>query len=49
VSDFVNIRVEGFFFDKAVILIHKGKGGKSRNVPILPELAQEIRMRWQIS
>jgi integrase/recombinase XerD len=26
-----------------MILINKGKGGKSRYLPILPELAQEIR------
>jgi len=43
VSEFVNIRVEDFFLDEAMILIAKGKGGKSRYVPILPELAQELR------
>jgi integrase/recombinase XerD len=43
VSEFVNIRVEDFFFDEVMILIVKGKGGKSRYVPILPALAQEIR------
>lgn len=43
VSEFVNIRVEDFFFDEAMVLIAKGKGGKSRYVPILPQLAQEIR------
>lgn len=43
VSEFVNIRVEDFFFDEAMLLIAKGKGGKSRYVPILPELAQELR------
>jgi integrase/recombinase XerD len=43
VSEFVNIRVRDFFFDEAMILIHKAKGGKSRYVPILPELAQELR------
>src|SRR5712692_7334970 len=43
VSEFVNIRVEDFFLDEAMILITKGKGGKSRYVPILPELAQELR------
>ena len=26
-----------------MLLIDKGKGGKSRDVPILPELAQELR------
>jgi integrase/recombinase XerD len=43
VSEFANIKVEHFFFDEMMILIDKGKGGKSRYVPILPELAQELR------
>ncbi|MFP5260368.1 MAG: tyrosine-type recombinase/integrase [Blastocatellia bacterium] len=43
VSEFASIKVEHFFFDELMILIAKGKGGKSRYVPILPELAQELR------
>jgi integrase/recombinase XerD len=43
VSEFVNIKVEDFFLEEAMILIAKAKGGKSRYVPILPELAQELR------
>jgi integrase/recombinase XerD len=43
VSEFVNITVEEFFFDEQMLLIAKAKGGKSRYVPILPELAQELR------
>src|SRR5262249_19951903 len=43
VSEFVNIKVEDFFFDETMILIAKAKGGKSRYVPILSELAQELR------
>jgi integrase/recombinase XerD len=43
VSEFVNIKVEEFFFNEQMILISKAKGGKSRYVPILPELAQELR------
>jgi integrase/recombinase XerD len=39
----VNITVEDFFFDGQMILISKAKGGKSRYVPILPELAQELK------
>jgi integrase len=31
------------FFDEQMILIAKAKGGKSRYVPMLPELAQELR------
>ena len=43
VSEFINIRVDDYFLDEAMILIAKGKGGKGRYVPILPELAQELR------
>jgi integrase/recombinase XerD len=43
VSEFAHIRVEHFFFEELMILIDQGKGGKSRYVPILPELAQELR------
>jgi integrase/recombinase XerD len=43
VSEFVHVKVEDFFLDEAMILITKGKGGKSRYVPILPELAHELR------
>lgn len=43
VSEFVNIKVHEFFFDEQMLLIAKAKGGKSRYVPILLELAQELR------
>ena len=43
VSEFCSMRVEDFFFEEQMILINKAKGGKSRYVPILPELAQELR------
>ena len=43
VSECVNIKVEEFFFNEQMILISKAKGGKSRYVPILPALAQELR------
>lgn len=43
VSEFANVKVEHFFLDELMILIEKGKGGKSRYVPILAELAQELR------
>jgi integrase/recombinase XerD len=43
VSEFVNFKTEDVFFDEQMILIAKAKGGKSRSVPILPELAQELR------
>ncbi len=43
VSEFVSIKVEDFYFGEQMILIQKGKGDKSRYVPILPELAQELQ------
>ena len=42
VSEFVNLKAEDVFFEEQMILIAKAKGGKSRYVPILPELAQEF-------
>jgi integrase/recombinase XerD len=39
----VNIKVENVFFEEQMILSAKAKGGKSRYVPLLPELAQELR------
>src|SRR5947209_9202510 len=41
VSEFAGIRVEDLVFDELMILINKGKGGKSRYVPILAELRSE--------
>ena len=43
VSEFVNLKAEDVFFEEQMILIARAKGGKSRYVPILPELAQELR------
>jgi integrase/recombinase XerD len=43
VSEFVNIKTSEVFFEEQMILISKAKGGKSRYVPILPQLAQELR------
>jgi integrase/recombinase XerD len=43
VSEFVSLKVEDLFFDELMILIEKGKGGKSRYVPVLAELAQELK------
>ena len=43
VSEFVNITVDEVFFEEQMLLISKVKGGKSRYVPILPQLAQELR------
>jgi len=43
VSEFVSLRVQDFYLDEQMLLIEKGKGDKSRYVPILSELAQELR------
>jgi integrase/recombinase XerD len=43
VSEFVNITATEVFFEEQMLLISKAKGGKSRYVPILPQLAQELR------
>lgn len=43
VSEFVSLKAEDFYLDEQMILIKKGKGDKSRYVPILPELAQELK------
>jgi integrase/recombinase XerD len=43
VSEFVSLKASDFYFDEQMILIRKGKGGKSRYVPVLSELAQEIK------
>jgi integrase/recombinase XerD len=43
VSEFVHIRADEVFFEEQMILLAKAKGGKSRYVPILLQLAQELR------
>jgi integrase/recombinase XerD len=43
VAEFVNITPEDVFFDEHMVLSAEAKGGKSRDVPILPALAQELR------
>jgi integrase/recombinase XerD len=39
VSEFVNLKAEDVVFEEQMILIAKAKGGKSRYVPIVRELA----------
>ena len=43
VSEFIHMRVCDFYWEETMILIQQAKGGKSRSVPILPVLAQELR------
>ena len=42
VSEFCSMRVQDLFFDEQMILINKAKGGKSRYVPVLPDLMEEL-------
>lgn len=44
VSEFVAIDVEHFSYDDRSITIRRGKGDKERIVPILPALADELRV-----
>ncbi len=43
VSEFVHLQVADVFFDEQMVLITHAKGGKQRYVPLLRELAQELR------
>jgi integrase/recombinase XerD len=43
VSEFVHLQVEDVFFDEQMLLITHAKGDKQRYVPLLPELAHELR------
>jgi integrase/recombinase XerD len=43
VSEFVNIQATDVYFDEQMLLLAHAKGGKQRYVPLLPELAHELR------
>ena len=43
VSEFVHLRAEDLLVEESQIRIRRGKGGKSRVVPLLPEHAHELR------
>jgi integrase/recombinase XerD len=42
VSEFVSIRAEDLYMEEDLLYIREGKGQKSRYVPILPDLVQEL-------
>jgi len=44
VSELVAIRVEDFRPEETSIIVRKGKGGKQRVVPVLPELARALQV-----
>src|SRR3989454_3210244 len=43
VSEFVHLQVPDVYFDEQMLLITHAKGGKQRYVPLLPDLAHELR------
>ena len=44
VSEFVNLRVEDFYYDQRRLVVKSGKGDKRREVPITPALANLLRI-----
>lgn len=44
VSEFIELRIEDVNFGERLITIHKGKGGKRREVPIREELAKQLKI-----
>lgn len=44
VSEFIELRVEDISFTERLITIHKGKGGKRREVPIREDLAKQLKI-----
>ncbi|MBI3099185.1 MAG: tyrosine-type recombinase/integrase [Planctomycetes bacterium] len=43
VSEFASLRCEDLSFEEQSLFVSNGKGSRARYVPILPELAQELR------
>jgi integrase/recombinase XerD len=46
-SELVHLRVEDIDSERMVIPIHKGKGGKDRDVPLCPRLLDTLREYWR--
>ncbi len=44
VSEFIELRIEDVSFAERLITIHKGKGGKRREVPIREDLAKQLKI-----
>lgn len=44
VSEFIELRVEDVSFEERLITIHKGKGGRRREVPIREDLAKQLKI-----
>jgi integrase len=45
-SELVHLRVEDIDSERMVIHVHKGKGGKDRDVPLCPRLLETLREYW---
>jgi len=43
ISEFVNLKIEHFFFEEEIVVIKNDKGDKQRSIPITKTLAQEIQ------
>jgi site-specific recombinase XerD len=46
-SELVHLRVEDIDSQRMVIHVHKGKGGKDRDVPLCPRLLETLREYWR--
>ena len=46
-SELVRLRIEDIDSERMVIHIHKGKGGKDRDVPVCPRLLEALREYWR--
>ena len=46
-TELVRLRVEDIDSERMVIHIHKGKGGKDRDVPLCPRLLETLRQYWR--
>ncbi|MBV8707355.1 MAG: site-specific integrase [Acidobacteriaceae bacterium] len=46
-TELVHLRVEDIDSERMVIHIHKGKGGKDRDVPLCPRLLETLRDYWR--
>jgi len=44
VSEFVSLQVEDVSFKEGLVIVHDGKGGKRREVPITDSLERELRL-----
>ena len=43
ISEFVDLKIEDFFFHEEIVVVKNGKGNKQRTIPITKSLAQEIQ------